>query len=139
LITEPEKKLGFIGRWNENTRGKPSSCRKSQMYSMQHYVMKFVTDLRKVGVFFLVLRFLPPIKLTCICMYETYWKLNVWNTKKKKIDLLAILTKYLIWTTNIKFHYSNQWHMTRAWSLNFSVFFIYLKTPIMLKYYKFFE
>ena len=32
-----------------------------QVYSIQHYVVKFVSDLRQVGGF---LRFPPPIKLT---------------------------------------------------------------------------
>jgi hypothetical protein len=32
--------------------------------SIQHYVIKFVSDLRQVGGFLLVLRFLLPIKLT---------------------------------------------------------------------------
>jgi len=32
-----------------------------EVYSIQHYVIKFVSDLRKVSGF---LRFLPPIKLT---------------------------------------------------------------------------
>jgi hypothetical protein len=31
---------------------------------VQHYVIKFVSDLRQVGGFLRVLRFLPPIKLT---------------------------------------------------------------------------
>jgi len=31
---------------------------------VQHYVMKFVMDLRQVGGFLRVLRFPPPIKLT---------------------------------------------------------------------------
>jgi hypothetical protein len=31
---------------------------------MQHYVIKFVSDLRQVGGFLQVLRYLPPIKLT---------------------------------------------------------------------------
>ena len=31
---------------------------------MQHYVIKFVTDLRHVGGFLAGLRFTPPIKLT---------------------------------------------------------------------------
>ena len=31
---------------------------------MQHYVNKFVSDLRQVGGFFRVLRFPPPIELT---------------------------------------------------------------------------
>jgi hypothetical protein len=33
-------------------------------YSIQHYLIKFVSDLRQVGGFLLVLRFLLPIKFT---------------------------------------------------------------------------
>ena len=32
--------------------------------NLDHYVIKFVSDLRQVGGFLRVLRFLPPIKLT---------------------------------------------------------------------------
>jgi hypothetical protein len=35
-----------------------------EVYAIQHYVIKFVSDLRQVGGFLRVLRFLPPIKLT---------------------------------------------------------------------------
>ena len=35
-----------------------------ELYSIQHYVMKFVNDLRQVDRFPRVLRFPPPIKLT---------------------------------------------------------------------------
>ena len=35
-----------------------------EVYSIQHYVIKFVSDLREVGGFLLVLQFPPPIKLT---------------------------------------------------------------------------
>jgi hypothetical protein len=35
-----------------------------KMYLIQHYVIKFVSDLRQVGGFLWVLRFPPPIKLT---------------------------------------------------------------------------
>jgi hypothetical protein len=34
------------------------------VYCIQHYVIKFISDLRHVGDFLLVLRFTPPIKLT---------------------------------------------------------------------------
>jgi hypothetical protein len=34
------------------------------VYSMQQYVLKFVSDLRQVSGFVQVLRFPPPIKLT---------------------------------------------------------------------------
>jgi hypothetical protein len=35
-----------------------------EVYSIQHYVIKFVSDLRQAGGFLRVLRFPPPIKLT---------------------------------------------------------------------------
>ena len=35
-----------------------------EVYSMQHNVIKFVSDLRQVGGFLRVLSFPPPIKLT---------------------------------------------------------------------------
>jgi hypothetical protein len=35
-----------------------------EVYLIQHYVITFVSDLWQVGVFLLVLRFPPPIKLT---------------------------------------------------------------------------
>jgi len=38
--------------------------RSGKVNSMQHYVIKFVIDLRQVGGFLRVLRFPPPIKLT---------------------------------------------------------------------------
>jgi hypothetical protein len=37
-----------------------------EVYSIQHYVIKFVSDLRQVGGFLRVLRFPPPIKLTAM-------------------------------------------------------------------------
>jgi len=35
-----------------------------EVYSLQHYVIKFVGELRQVSCFLLVLVFPPPIKLT---------------------------------------------------------------------------
>ena len=35
-----------------------------EVYSIQHYVIKFVIDLRQVSGFLRILRFPPPIKLT---------------------------------------------------------------------------
>ena len=35
-----------------------------EVYSIQHYVIKFVSDLRQVSGFLWVLWFPPPIKLT---------------------------------------------------------------------------
>jgi hypothetical protein len=45
-----------------------------EMYSIQHYVIKFVSDLRQVGGFLWVLRFPPPIKLTTTIELEYCWK-----------------------------------------------------------------
>ena len=38
--------------------------RSGEVYSIEYYVIKFVSDLRKVGDFLRILRFPPPIKLT---------------------------------------------------------------------------
>jgi len=38
--------------------------RSGEVYSIQHYVIKFVSDLQQVSGFLLVLRFPPLIKLT---------------------------------------------------------------------------
>ena len=35
-----------------------------EMYSIQHYVIKFVSDLRQFGGFLWALQYPPPIKLT---------------------------------------------------------------------------
>ena len=35
-----------------------------EVYSIQHYVIKFGSDLRQIGGYLRVLRFPPPIKLT---------------------------------------------------------------------------
>jgi hypothetical protein len=37
-----------------------------EVYSIQRYVIKFVSELRQVGGFLWVLRFHPPIKLTAM-------------------------------------------------------------------------
>jgi hypothetical protein len=37
-----------------------------EVYSIQHYVIKFVSDLRQVGGFLWVIRFPPPIKLNAM-------------------------------------------------------------------------
>ena len=37
-----------------------------EVYSIQHYVIKFVSDLRQVGGFLCVFRFPSPIKLTAM-------------------------------------------------------------------------
>ena len=41
-----------------------SNTVRGEVYSMQHYVIKFVSDLRHVGGFHRVLRFPQSIKLT---------------------------------------------------------------------------
>ena len=38
-----------------------------EVYSIQHYVIKFVSDLQQMGRFLWVLRFPPPIKLNSRC------------------------------------------------------------------------
>ena len=46
------------------TKVESSNSAHGDVYSIQHYVIKFVSDLRQVGGFLRVLRYPPPIKLT---------------------------------------------------------------------------
>ena len=41
-----------------------SNSIQGELYAIQHYVIKFGSDLRQVGRFLRALRFPPPIKLT---------------------------------------------------------------------------
>ena len=43
-----------------------------EVYSIQHYVMKFVSDLRQVGGFLRIFRFPPPIKLTATILLNLF-------------------------------------------------------------------
>jgi hypothetical protein len=49
------------------TKAVSSNPAHGRVYSIQHYVIKFVSELRQVGAAFLrVVRFPPPIKLTAV-------------------------------------------------------------------------
>ena len=41
-----------------------------EMYLIQHYVIKFVSDLRQIGGIFQLLQFPPPIKLTATILLK---------------------------------------------------------------------
>jgi hypothetical protein len=72
-----------------------SSPAHGEVYSIQHYVIKFVRDLGQVGDFLRVLRFPPPIKLTATIYDITDILLKVaLNTIPLTIDvmMLCILT-----------------------------------------------
>ena len=46
------------------TKGESSNPVHGNLYSIQHYVIKYVSDLRSVGGLLQVLRYSPPNKLT---------------------------------------------------------------------------
>ena len=53
------------GSWIYNYLCNECESRSGEVYSVQHYVIKLVSDLQLISGFLRVLRFLPPIKLTC--------------------------------------------------------------------------
>ena len=68
---------------------------------VQHYVIKFVSDLRQVGCFLQVLRFPPPIKLTATIKYS--WNIlergaKHHQNKKKSVDRKQTLNSYSRYT-----------------------------------------
>ena len=59
--------------------------RSGEVYSIQHYVIKFVSDLRQVDGFLRVLQFPPPIKLVAMILLKV-----ALNTKIKSNQILDI-------------------------------------------------
>jgi hypothetical protein len=55
--------LDIGGMVDHHCVGTSPESRSGDVYSLQHYVIKFVSDLRHVGGFLTLLRFPPPIKL----------------------------------------------------------------------------
>ena len=45
-----------------------------EVFSIQHYVIKFVNDLWQVSGFIRIFRFPPPIKITAMIWLKYYWK-----------------------------------------------------------------
>ena len=68
-----------------------SNIAHGEVYSTQHYEVKFVSELRQVVGFLQVLRFLSPIKLTTTihCITEIFLKVAL-NT----IFLILIIEMY---------------------------------------------
>ena len=60
------------------------SLNHGEMYLIQHYVIKFVSDLSQVGGFLRALRFPPPIKLTHD-IAEILMKVALNNTNQAKL------------------------------------------------------
>jgi hypothetical protein len=82
--------------------------RTGEVYSVQHYVIKFVSDLRQVSGFLWLLRFPPPIKLK-YCWKWCYKNINqsnqptnhlVNNTNKEWMEDQNVKKKLL--TINMK-------------------------------------
>jgi hypothetical protein len=56
--------VGFTTTWAITTKVVSSNLADDEVYSRQHYVIMFVSDLRQVSGFLWVIRFPPLIKLT---------------------------------------------------------------------------
>ena len=63
-----------------------SNTAHGDVYSIQHLVIKFVSDVRQVSGFLPVLRFPPPIKRTATLLLKYCWnvRFNTPDGKKKK-------------------------------------------------------
>ena len=63
-----------------------------EVYSIQNYVIKFLSDLRQVGGFLWVLQFTPPINLTATLKLKTTPPLPspipIWHTPDTHLNLI---------------------------------------------------
>ena len=66
-----------------------------EVYSIQQYVIKFVSDLQQNSVFLWVLQFPPPIKLTATIQLKYHWKWHLMpNNQSIKTSRWNTLIKY---------------------------------------------
>ena len=63
----------------------------SEVYSIQHYVIKFVSDLRQVCGFLRVLLFPPPIKFDCHDLTELLLKVALNTLTFIHVKLLHVI------------------------------------------------
>jgi hypothetical protein len=79
-----------------------------EVYSIQHYVIKFVSDLRQFGVFLRVLRFPPPIKLTSMHdITEILLKVAQTPYETKPVTILNVFCCFL---GNRTYHLTIYWY-----------------------------
>ena len=68
-----------------------SNPTESEVYSIQHYVIKFVSDLRQVCGFLRVLLFPPPIKFDCHDLTELMLKVALSTLTFIHVKLLNVI------------------------------------------------
>ena len=67
-----------------------SNIAHGDVYSMQHYMIKFVSDLQQVGGFLRVLRFPPPIN------GPSRYRCNIVESGIKHYNLNPVLTRSIV-------------------------------------------
>jgi hypothetical protein len=65
-----------LGHWSNNPRFMSSNAARVDVYLIQQYVIKFVSYLRQVGGFVLILRCPPTIKVTATIQFKYYGMLK---------------------------------------------------------------
>ena len=64
-----------------------------KVYSIQHYVINVVSDLRQVVSFLRVLQFPPPIKLTAEILLKYSWNTTRWTLRNNQ-SIIKIFSKF---------------------------------------------
>ena len=83
-----------------------SNLAQGKVYSIQQYVIKFVSDLRQVACFLWALRFPPPIKLTT----TIYW--NIVESGAKHHNPIIVWHKCNVIDWMNVLHYITLWHFS---------------------------
>ena len=97
-----ENKLIFNGRMSDDDAVPITTnvVNSNPAQAIQHYVIKFVNDLRHVIGLFQVLWFPPPIKLTTTIYLQLCWKRGVKHHKQTNLSVVKTrLQSYLVTVT----------------------------------------
>jgi hypothetical protein len=105
------------------------------VYSIQHYVIKFVSDLWQVGGFIQVLRFSPPITLTATYNWNIVWKKSLKIPKTcdrdthtiqniptaATVHVIEIHIQYIIYQHLPLYLYLSRMHGGRCWYIMYCI------------------
>jgi len=69
----------------------------AEVYSIQHYVIKLVSDLQQVGGFLCVIWFHPPIKLTATVFTEILLKVALNTINQPEPTIFVIVCGLFEW------------------------------------------
>ena len=103
-----------------------------ELYSIKHYVLKFVSDLRQVGCFLLALRVPPPLKLTATIKLKIFERGVIHHNP----NTILFITCHLLSNKLNKFHHIQLTTKVFCLSSVYSSSLVFSHHTLLLKHFQ---